>query len=91
MKTIVNADNISLWLFDDDKPVEITSDKTVVGNPVEMYISDMREDTCNLFEDVTPPDDWAAEKYIYTDDNGWTTNNNYVPYVPAPRPEQFQS
>lgn len=91
MKTIVNDDNISLWIFDNDKPVEVTSDKTIVGDPVEMYISDMRTDTCKLYQDVTPPDDWVSEKYIYTTDNGWTTNNNYVPYVPTPRPEESSS
>ena len=83
MKTLVDSDNVSLWLFDDDKGVYIGETRTEVGTPLEFYISDMRTDTCTLHTEVTAPENWVSEKYRYTTDEGWVLNPDYVPYVPS--------
>lgn len=83
MKTIVRkGTNVSLYLFDDATSVIITADKTIVGNPPEMYIGDCTTENATLFEGVTNPDAWIGWKYLYTAEGGWTLNPDWIPPEP---------
>jgi hypothetical protein len=80
MKTIVrNETNVSLYLFADDKVVDIQADKTVIGNPPELIIADCNTSNATLFEGVTDPGDWAGWKYLYTAEGGWVLNPDWTP------------
>lgn len=82
MKTIIrNETNVSLYIFEDEVVVDITADKTAVGNPVFEYILDCNTSNATVYEGVTPPVDWKGLKYCF---NGteWTPNPNYNPLTP---------
>jgi len=76
--------NVSIYLFDDSKPVEIASDKTTIGDPSnpDFYIADCNSSNCILYENVTDPGDYAGWKYFYTPDEGWVLNPGWVPPEP---------
>jgi hypothetical protein len=85
MKTIIRIpENISLYLFADDKPVSIGSE-TIVGEPVELIIADCNSNNSEMIGNVTPPEDWIGAKYCF-DGANWTLNPDYQP--PRPLPEQ---
>ena len=78
MKTLCFKDtNVSAYLFNDATYIEVTSDKTIVGEPVEFFILDMNSTTATLYLNVTAPSDWAGGKYLF-DGTTWTANPNYV-------------
>jgi len=85
MKTICrladsDTPNISLYLFEDNKPVSVEADRTVVGDPAnpDMIIMDCSSHCCVLKEGVTDPGDWYGWKYTYTDGAGWELNPTWV-------------
>ena len=85
MKTICRlADfqvpNVSIYLFDDAKPVSIEADRTVIGDPAspELIVMDCNTSNCVLKEGVTEPTDWFGWKYTYTDADGWELNPGWV-------------
>ena len=89
MKTICrladyNPANVSIFVFDDAKPVEITAEKTIVGDPAspDFYIADCSANNAVLYEGVTPPDDYTGWKYFYTPSGGWVLNPDFVPPTP---------
>ena len=65
MKTIIDENNCSKYLFADDKIVTVKSDCIEVGNPAEFMIGDMNSSNATLIEGVTEPDDWVGCKYNY--------------------------
>lgn len=72
MKTIILKDSkVSIYLFDDDKNIDIANDKITVGkaNLPDFYIADCNSENCELVNNVIAPDDWEGHKYIY--DNGF--------------------
>ena len=78
MKTITrNEDNISIWLFADDKVLDVQSDKIIVGDPEELIIADCNSNNVTVHENVTEPDDWYGWKYFY-DGTTWTLNPDWV-------------
>lgn len=78
MKTLVlNSNNASIWKFDDDKVLDIQSDKIVVGEPAELYISDCNTSNVTLYENVTIPDDWDGHKYLF-DGTTWSLNPSWT-------------
>lgn len=78
MKTIVRKDsNISIWIFDDSQSVDIQENQTVVGDPVEYYISDCTTADSNLIDGVTPPVNWIGHKYLFSN-GSWTLNPDWV-------------
>lgn len=78
MKTITrNDNNISLYLFADDKALDVQSDKTIVGDPEELIIGDCNSSNVTVHENVTEPDDWFGWKYFY-DGTTWTLNPDWV-------------
>lgn len=85
MKTICRlADfrvpNVSIYLFEDAKPVSIEADRTVVGDPAnpDLIIMDCKTSNCVLEEGVTDPGDWFGWKYTYTSGGGWVLNPDWV-------------
>jgi len=65
MKTILDSENCSKYLFADDKVVTVKPDCIEVGSPVEFIINDMNSNNATLIEGVTEPDDWYGCKYNY--------------------------
>lgn len=83
MKTLVKIpENVSLYLFANDKPVVIGGD-VIVGEPVEFIISDCDAGNSVMYENVTAPNDWAGCKYLF-DGTNWTLNPGYIPPKPIP-------
>lgn len=76
MKTLTK-DGLSLYLFDDTKPLSIEVDKIVVGDPAEFIIGDCNSGNTVLHEDVTAPADWVGRKYLF-DGSDWTLNSDWV-------------
>ena len=81
MKTLVHAkNNLSAYIWADDFPVTVTENMTLTP---EFNIGDMNSTNSVMFENVTPPDDWAGCKYLY-DAGTWTLNPNWVdPNTPS--------
>lgn len=78
MKTIVrNDNNISLYIFSDDKALAVGADRIVVGNPEELIIADCNSSNVTVYEGVTPPADWSGWKYTF-DGSVWTQNPDWV-------------
>lgn len=85
MKTICRlpdfqVPNVSLYLFDDAKPVSVEADRTVIGDPAnpDLIVMDCNTSNCVLHEGVTNPDDWFGWKYTYTNADGWVLNPGWV-------------
>jgi len=78
MKTLVkNSDNTSLYVFQDNEPLDIQADKIVVGDPEHLIIGDCNSDNVTLYENVTQPSDWTGGKYLF-DGASWTLNPSYT-------------
>lgn len=81
MKTLLK-DNVSLYLFADDKSLSIEKDSIVVGDPLEFIILDCNSSNTVLVENVSAPADWVGGKYVF--DNGvWSINIHWVDPVAA--------
>jgi hypothetical protein len=81
MKTIIeNSTNISKYLFEDDKAIDIQADKINVGDPanLDFIIGDLNSNNATLHENVTnSPADWKGCKYMF-DGTTWTQDPNWV-------------
>ena len=89
MKTLIrNADNVSLFLWNDARSVTIASgsitvaaDSTAISPPSKkdaFVVADLNSSNTTLHTSVaTPPSDWIGNAYCY---NGttWSANPNYV-------------
>ena len=78
MKTIIDLDNCSKYLFADDKAVVIKADCIEIGNPIEFIISDLKSSNATLIEVVTEPDDWYGCKYNCAADGTWSLVEGWV-------------
>jgi hypothetical protein len=76
MKTLVK-DNKSIYIFDDAEVLDITADNIQVGEPARFIISDCNSSNITLYTDVTPPEDWTGNKYLF-DGTTWTANSDWV-------------
>ena len=76
MKTLTK-DNVSVYLFEDNKSVALGSDSTIVGDPEEFIISDCNSSNSVMNTNVTAPEDWAGGKYDF-DGTTWSLNSDYV-------------
>ena len=75
MKTIVSkVDKLSKYVFGDDANVLPMQDH--VQCP-DFIIADMNFFTCDVVENVTPPEDWAGNKYFWKNNN-WELNPDWV-------------
>jgi len=88
MKTIImNKDSTSSDIFPDDKILNITNQRTIVGLPVEHILENVSSLNSIIVSNVTPPDDWDALKYKYVEGE-WISNSGYVePYTLEVRPD----
>ena len=77
MKTIT-SNRVSLYLLQDNEPVNITENNITIGSPVTSVIWDLNSSNVFLYTNVaTPPSDWTGTKYIY-DGTSWSSNSSYV-------------
>tara|TARA_B100001939_G_scaffold339622_1_gene346660 strand:- start:356 stop:613 length:258 start_codon:yes stop_codon:yes gene_type:complete len=78
MKTLTRTgSNISLYIFEDNKYLDINEDTIVVGDPADFIIADCNSGNTLLHQNVTPPSDWTGNKYTYVD-GVWANNPSYV-------------
>lgn len=82
MKTLTK-DGLSLYLFEDDKPLLIEKDKITVGDPADFIIGDCNSGNTVLHEGITGPEDWIGGKFLF-DGTNWAPNPNWV----APETEE---
>ena len=79
MKTIVRkSDNISLYLFADNKEVTVESDRTIIGptdNP-NFYIADCNSSNVNVHTSVDNKSDYWGWKYKH-DGSSWSVNSDF--------------
>ena len=74
-KTIIqNATKKSSYIFDDDVAIQITDTTIITPN---FIVSDLNSGNSTLVENVTPPEDWFGNKYLY-EDGVWTQDPNWV-------------
>tara|TARA_B100001079_G_C16407691_1_gene514577 strand:+ start:3185 stop:3478 length:294 start_codon:yes stop_codon:yes gene_type:complete len=76
MKTLVNDNNHSVFLWEDNVVLNESQDRYEVGDPVELIISDCNSTNTTLYEDVTPPADWVGCKYFF-DGTDWTKDTDF--------------
>ena len=77
MKTITKNDgDISLYIFEDNKELDINAKTIIVGEPVEFIIGDYNSSNSTLHENVDSPDDWVSHKYSF-DGSTWTASEAY--------------
>ena len=80
MKTLTFKDTgRSPYIFRNDKTVTVAADKITIGdepNP-DFYIADMNSSNATLHLDVTPPADWAGNKYTFNG-SAWTADSSWV-------------
>ena len=81
MKTIVKTDSdTSLYLFDDEKEVNMQTDQINVGEPsnLDFIIGDLSSQNAVLYENVTnAPSDWFGGKYAF-DGTTWTQTPDWI-------------
>jgi len=75
MKTLVKG-NLSAYLFEDFEVVNVGFDRTIIGNPEQFVIADCNSTNSIMYENITPPGDWAGCKYLYAG-GVWTINPDY--------------
>jgi len=78
MKTLVrNNNSISLYIFDDSEIVNITNERTYIGEPHKLIISDCDLSNVTLYENVSPPEDWIGWKYTF-DGTNFVLNPDWI-------------
>lgn len=76
MKTLTKNTK-SLYIFEDDKHLDLAGDNIIVGSPVEFIVANLGAGSSTLHTNVTPPEDWAGGKYFF-DGTTWTLNPDWV-------------
>lgn len=79
MQTIVK-DGKSSYLFDDIQTVVLLKNKTVVYNidgSLDLTIADCSSNNSQAYTDVTPPEDWVGNKYLF-DGVTWSVNPDWI-------------
>lgn len=77
MKTIVNNENVSLYIFNDDEVIVQLDNKTTIGDPVRLNIADCNSTNTTVYNDVIPPDDWRGRKYLFNGSE-WSENPVWI-------------
>jgi hypothetical protein len=79
MQTIIK-DGVSVYLFSDERKVNLNVNKTVVkeadagdtkGKRQTFHIADCDQNNATLIKNVTAPEDWEGGKYFF-DGITWT-------------------
>jgi hypothetical protein len=70
MKTIIDENNCSKYIFEDATQLNITANFIEVGDPanLDFMIGDLNANNSTLIEGVTEPEDWYGCKYNYVND-----------------------
>lgn len=79
MKTLVK-DGISVYLFADDKVVNITATHTEIGSPVELIAGDCNTSNSVMYTGVTAPENWTGIRYLF-DGTTWSANPKWVDHT----------
>lgn len=76
-KTIIqNATKQSSYIFEDDVAIQLTDSTIITPN---FIIGDLNSENATLVYDVTPPEDWFGNKYLYdVDTETWTQDPNWA-------------
>lgn len=78
MKTIIDLNNCSKYLFEDNKAVLVKANCIEVGSPIEFIIGDLNFSNSTLIEGVTEPDDYYGCKYSCAADGTWSLVEGWV-------------
>jgi hypothetical protein len=75
MKTITDLTyKVSRYIFEDDVLIQVTDEHITTPN---FIIGDLNAKNSNLYENITPPEDWRGGKYKYYNDE-WTLNPMWI-------------
>jgi len=85
MQTITK-DGSSCYLYDDTEVINIQNDVTIIGDPVTLIIADINTENGKVYQNVTPPEDWEGNKYMF-DGTTWTISPSYVEQPAPVQPE----
>lgn len=73
MKTVLDSDRVSTYIWYDDAVVTLTADGLYFdGNLCDASMTDAN---ATIVEDVTAPEDWYGRKYMLIDGQ-WVPNPN---------------
>lgn len=94
MKVLVSKETgVVVFAAPDYVPVVIRDDVTRVGNPenplhngYDYYVCGCNTETVELHENVTVPDGWMPDKFLF-DGTTWSSNPDWVDLTPPPAPE----
>lgn len=57
------ANGVSHYIFDD--AVVLTPDELGIDTTAGFRIGHLNQETAGIYKNVTPPEDWAAQKYSF--------------------------
>lgn len=78
MKTIVDSNNVSKYLFADDVTISVSVDCTDISGGQTFCIVDMNSGNSSIVDGVSTPDDWYGGKYTCTAEGTWTAVEGWV-------------
>ena len=70
-------DGVVIYLFADDTVIDVQSDKTVIGDPETLIISDCNSSNVTVVSGVTDPGDYWGWKYKNTSGTTLTPNADF--------------
>jgi hypothetical protein len=70
-------DGVVIYLFADDTAIDVQSDKTVIGDPETLIISDCNSSNVTVVTGVTDPNDFWGWKYKHTSGSSLTSNTSF--------------
>ena len=70
-------DGVVIYLFEDDTVIDVQSDKTVIGDPETLIISDCNSSNVTVVSGVTDPGDYWGWKYKNTSGTTLTANADF--------------
>ena len=70
-------DGVVIYLFEDDTAIDVQSDKTVIGDPETLIISDCNSSNVTVVTGVTDPGDYWGWKYKHTSGTDLTSNADF--------------
>ena len=70
-------DGVVIYLFADDTVINVQSDKTVIGDPETLIISDCNSSNVTVVTSVTDPGDYWGWKYKHTSGTDLIANADF--------------